>query len=298
MNNNIKIAQYAPFLEFQKGYTPDFVHDAIKKNNLEGLHIVDHLNPIESLKFLKEFTFLNKLYISCVEDHDYSFLGNLVQLKELNIQQSRQNNKEINLSSLSELKKLTLHWRKSVKGLTHCVNIEELGMLDFKEKNLIVINKLKNLQKLIIKVASIEVLNGVEDLKLLEFLHLGSCAKLKNIKALDGLTNLKKLEFEKCKKIEDLDKLLNLPNLDTLRLINCGKIQSIKFIKNFPLLKHFSLIGDTEVIDGDMKPAKDIEDVVYVHKKYYNIKIANKKHDELMKKNRAKIKEIEQRYAN
>jgi hypothetical protein len=95
-----------------------------------------------------------------------------------------------------------------------------------------------------------------------------------------------------CPKIEDYDALTNLPNLESLRIVDCKGVPSIKFINNFPALKILSLLGNTDVLDGDMKPAKDIKEVFYNDRKHYNIKIENMENEAQSKRNIDKIKRL------
>ena len=85
MQNKIKISPYGNMLVYKKGYAPDFVKNVIDKHTLEGLRIFDHLDRLDNLDFLKEYSFLKKLDIDCMDDHDYSFLVNLTNLNYLGI---------------------------------------------------------------------------------------------------------------------------------------------------------------------------------------------------------------------
>ena len=120
---------------------------------------------------------------------------------------------------------------------------------------------------------------------------IANCGRLKSIKNINGLKKLSLLNIEACSKIEDYIELKILPNLFKLSIINCKNLASINFIKNFNSLRELSLLGNTTIVDGDLRPALPIEKVVYSPKKHYNIKIENKKQDELMKANLKKIKE-------
>ena len=119
---------------------------------------------------------------------------------------------------------------------------------------------------------------------------MGNCRSLKSVKDLNGLKKLKKIEFNVCSKIEDYHFLTDLPNLECLEFIDCRDIKTIKFIKNFPKLRELALLGNTNVLDSDMRPAKDIEDLCYAPRKHYNIKIETPKYDELRKQNLKKLR--------
>ena len=108
MNNEIELSPYGNMLIYKKGYSPDFVKDAIDKNNLEGLRIFDHLDRLDSLDFLIQFDFLEGLDIDCIYDHDYSFLLNFLNLKTLGIGLSTTAKNTIDLSNQKNLTKLSI----------------------------------------------------------------------------------------------------------------------------------------------------------------------------------------------
>jgi len=292
MKDEIEVSPYGDMLIYKKNYTPVLVKEIIDEHKLKGLRIFDHLDKLNSLNFLKNYNFLERLDIDCIDDQDYSFLKELPNLKYLGIGISVKEKNFIDLSNQRNLKKLSIQWRKGkITGLEKCTELTSLCLVDFKEKDFSPIHHLKNLIELEVKTASIETTNGLENLENLESLLIANCGRLKSIKNINGLKKLSLLNIEACSKIEDYIELKILPNLFKLSIINCKNLASINFIKNFNSLRELSLLGNTTIVDGDLRPALPIEKVVYSPKKHYNIKIENKKQDELMKANLKKIKE-------
>jgi Leucine-rich repeat (LRR) protein len=292
MNREIEIAPYAPLLIYKQGYTLEFVRSIIQERNLEGLRIFAHLKDdrLKDLDFLKEYTFLNRLDIASVDDYDFSFLLLLKGLKRLSINIEGKN--RIDLSDQINLENLAIEWRNGkIFGLENCQNLTSLCLINFKEEDFIAIESIIKLKELNIKTASVRTCNGLENLTALENLSLGYCENLKSIHQINGKQNLKSLSIEACSKIEDYESLEDLPNLQNLELIDCKGIKSIGFISRFPSLKKLSLLGNTDILDGDMTPATKVEELFYKHRKHYNVKIENKKADALEKKNMEKLKE-------
>jgi len=288
---NIKITPYGSLLVFKKGYTPEFVKTTISNHKLNGLRISVTFDDelLGNLDFLREYDFLEALSISSKEDYDYGFLSSLKNLKTLSFNVFGKN--KIDLSALAKLEKLVLEWDNNIiSGLEGCSNIKELCLIDFKEKDFSKISHLYQLKELKIKTASIKSTEGLERLTQLEKLSFGNCRYIKSIKEVNYLTQLTSLEIDACTKIEDYDRLINLINLNKLELTNVKGLPSIKFITNFHSLDKLMLLGNTEVLDGDMKPAQVVKQVAYKHRKYYNVKIENKEHDELAKRNLEKLK--------
>ena len=279
------------YLKYQKDYTPDYVEKVIKENKLNGLRIFAILQEdrIDSFGFLIEYTFLEGLGIASRDDYDYEFLKSLTNLKRLSIQKFGEY--QIDLSHQINLESLSLEWRKKIVGLENCQKLTCLCLVDFKkEADLRKISMVKNLKELTIKTASIKSVEGVSRLTSLERVSFGNCRSLKSVKDLNGLKSLKKIEFSVCSKIQDYHLLTDLPKLECLEFTSCRDIASIKFIENFPKLKRLVMSANTNILDSDLRPAQKVEKVFYNHRDHYNLKIENKEHEEIIKRNREKLK--------
>lgn len=290
MYNKIDISPYGNMLVFKKGYTAEFVKKAIQKHRLNGLRIFDHLDRLDTLDFLNDYIFLEKLDIDCMYDHDYSFLTSLTQLKHLSIGISVKQSNAIDLSNQQELETLGINWRKKITGLENCKRLSLLTLADFKEKDLQKIQGLKSLVELRIKTGAIENLSGADKWINLRSLNIGNCKKLQSIKAINHLTNLKELYLDVCPNINDYEEVTYLPNLDTLSLTDCGKVKSLKFIERYDALQKLSLLGNTVILDGDLVPAKRIKSLQHKHYSHYNVKLENPSYNQNVKNNLEKIK--------
>ncbi len=286
----IQISPIGNFLIYNKAYTPKQVEKIIKDKNFNGLRIFAQLQAdrIDGFDFLNEYNFLEGLEIASRDDYDYNFLKSLTKLKHLNLQ--NQGTSQIDLSFQNNLEVLSLQWRNNIVGIENCKKLKRLCLVDFKANNLEFVKDLISLEELKIATSTIKNLDGITNCVLLKLLILGNCKSLNSIKSINHLSMLKELEIDRCQKIQDYNLLTDLPNLECLQLTDCKDIQSIQFIRNFPKLKKLVMLGNTNVLDTDIKPARDIEEVIYSHRNHYNIKIENKKNDELIKQNLEKIK--------
>ena len=243
---------------------------------------------MDAIDFLKDFSFLETLHINSVDDFDFSFLKNLVNLKDLLI--GVEGKKLIDLSYCVNLEKLTIEWRKEVRGIEKCGNLQLFSLYGYKKSDLSQFAMLTSLKKLIMKSSAIGSLNGINALAKIENIRIANCKKLNSVLHLNGLNKLEYLEFNTCPNIVNFSSVKNLPNLKTLYLIDCEEISSIKFIHNFPLLETFGLLGNTNITDGDTLPAKGIQHLSYRHYPHYNFKIPTPEADALEKRNLDKIK--------
>ena len=240
----IEISEHGNLLMYKLGHSAEAVRDLINSRKLNGLRIFDYREPLESLDFLRGFTFLKRLEITCSEDQDYSFLRDLTQLEHLSIGPSWPMENPIDLCHQANLKYLSIQWRRNrIHGLEACQNLEDLCLVEFKESDLELISKLRNIVRLRIKTGSLKRLIGIENLKELEVLEVGNCRSLVSIAHLNGLGNLRSLKFESCPKISDFGDLIDLPLLESFKLIRCGEIPDIDFAGRFPNLSEPELLG-------------------------------------------------------
>ncbi|RAV97598.1 hypothetical protein [Pseudochryseolinea flava] len=291
MNNGIEISPYGSLLVYKKGYTAEEVLSIIRQHNLRGLRIFAQLKDdrLPDLDFLSEYNFLEALDITSVDDSSFSFLDKLGNLKHLTVNCPGQN--IIDLSKQTELETLTLHWRKGkIFGLEKCNRINSLCLVDYTEEDFKPVASLLNLEDLKVKTALITTCRGLENLTKLKSILLGNCKKLSEIDGLKDLKRLIHLSFDLCPQIRNYTPLRYLINLETLQIVDCKGVSSIRFIENLPALKRILLLGNTDVLDGDLMPARNIKEVFYKHRKHYNATIENKDKDNLVKSNVEKIK--------
>lgn len=265
--NQIKVFEAENLLEYRKGYSADFVKRMIFEKKLNGMRVFAHLKEdnLDSLTFLNEFSFLKSLVISTRNEDDYGFLKYFNELKYLSIQ--NEGKILIDLSGLTNLERLSLQWRKNVIGLGNCINLKDLGLIDFNKDDLQELFGLKNLIKLRIKGSSLQSLNGIDKLINLEYLLLGNCKKLELIGSLNYLNKLKQLEFDTCPSIKDFTSL-KINSLEHLSLDNCKNLRSLSFITNLTSLKRI-VLGNTIVVDGDLRPLSNIKEKYFVRKSHY-----------------------------
>lgn len=263
----------ATYLLYKNSYSIDFINKILNEKKLNGIRIFADLFRLSDISFLENFNCLKKLSISSVDDYDFAFLKKMTNLETLSIHCEGKN--EIDLSCQKSLKELYLKWRKKISNLDKCTELNDLTLIQFTEKELKKIGHLPKLNRLRILTGSICCLKEIQNYPGLKCLVLGPCRKLSSIGDLNGLMYLETLEIESCKQITDYHLLNKLPELKSVTLHNCGDIDSIKFIENFPKLKLLSLTGDTNVVDGNLKPVKRLVNAFGADRKHYNTKIPN-----------------------
>lgn len=274
MKTRIDVSQYGSLLVFKKGYSPSFVLETLKSENLIGLRIFAHLKEdrLSNVDFLSDYSFLEALDITSLDDYDFKFLSDLPKLKRLSI--FVEGSSEINLAAQVDLNYLAIQWRKGkIKGLEHCQKLETLCLVEYKESDFLPINVLRQVRSLQVKTASVKTLNGIKDLEFLQSLLLGYCPSLRSIRPLNGLRDLGSLEINLCTNIHDYENLTDLPNLKSLTIIDCKSIDSIGFIKNLPSLEKVALIGNTKVLDGDLTPLQGLKEYFFSPYPHYNMKM-------------------------
>lgn len=289
MESNIEISPFGNNLMFKSGYNKDFVFTILQERNLDGIKINTRWENITDLSFLSEYEFLESLDVVGVGDFNFSFLISLKKLKKLSI--SIEGNNVIDLSNQTNLESLSLHWRKGkILGLEQCVKITSLCLVNYSEKDFIPISSLLSLEDLKVKTALINSCDGLMSLTKLKSILLGNCKKLSSLDGLGNLKNTTSIAFDLCPQIKNYDEIVNLHKLENLQITDCKGVDSIKFIDSLVRLKKLSLLGNTDILDGDLVPAKKVKEVFYKHRKHYNVTIENKEYDSLVKSNLNKLK--------
>ena len=180
---------------------------------------------------------------------DYSRIGELSSLRELEIMTTGNDNGGVKMSdidwitSLKGLKKLFLCHNaiSDISALEELTELEELNLADNRIENsdLKYLRGLKKLKELYLylnkDLSNVDVLSSLESLQLL---HLGGCRKISDISALTGLSNLKELKigfddnitFEYFKDFKGLE-IIWLQgcnaNRDYSKLSSCKKLKTI-----------------------------------------------------------------------
>lgn len=291
MSGEIEISPNGSLLVYKNKYSAEYARSIIQEQKLCGLRIFAQLKDdrLPDLDFLSEYSFLEALDITSVDDCNFGFLAHLKNLKDLTINVVGKNT--IDLSNQINLENLTIQWRKGkILGLDKCYKITSLCLVDYEEEDLTPIASLINLYDLKVKTASVKNVNGIENFTNLKSLLLGNCKKLSSICKLDKLKNATSVSFELCPQIIDYELIGCLSNLENLQISDCKSISTIRFLQKLPSLNRLVLLGNTDVLDGDLIPAKNIKEVFYKHRKHYNIKIDKKNYDSMIKNNLKKIK--------
>jgi hypothetical protein len=52
-------------------------------------------------------------------------------------------------------------------------------------------------------------------------------------------------------------------------MTDCGKVESIRFVRNFTLLERLEILGNTNIVDGDLSPSAGIADKFIRPRKLY-----------------------------
>jgi len=176
---------------------------------------------------------------------------------------------EVDFSSFNNLKKARLTNKKR-KNLGLCTTLTELIICKVnKEKD--DLSQLSNLTSLDISEGNIVDLNFLSSLNNLKVLKLNYLSKLTDSSGLQYVSDtLEELEIESCKKMDILNYLTDLRSLKKL-ILSGFKFENIDWVKELPNLEHLSLV-DSNVLDGNLDPAKNIDYVGIDNRRHYNYK--------------------------
>ena len=243
--------------------------DFFKKENFAGISISRYYGyKLNELDFLKDYPFIEQISVTS-QTIKLSGLNYLTNLKSLSLINGKQ---KIDFSNFPNLKNCKIEWNNKLKNINSCKKLSKLQITKFntKDKNLIILSDLINLEKLNLIRTNINSLKGIEKLLKLEELEINFA---KNIEYLSEIVNisdtLKILYLNNCKNIKDYKDIAKLQNLYWLKLTKCNNIASLKFIKQMPNLKKLSFV-DTNILDGNLKACIGLDFIGFSNKKHYS----------------------------
>jgi hypothetical protein len=289
MSNGIEISPIGNLLLYKRGYSPEFVKSVLDKFRLKGLKVNSRSEKLVSLEFLTDFVYLRSLEIVGQGDFSFGFLNSLRRLERLSI--GADGKTPIEFSNLIRLEDLTLLWRKDrIHGLEKCQRLTSLCLVEYEEDDFRPVEKFTGLIQMQVKTGSIQSVKGIESLTNLRSLLLGNCKRLSSLDDLASSKNLSSLRVELCPRLQNYNPVGFLSKLEELEIIDCNGIQTIKFVEKLRALHRLSLLGSTDVLDGDLLPAKHVKEVFYKNRNHYNVRIENTAYDKLVEANRKKVK--------
>jgi len=255
----------------------DYLDECIYYINSYKVKSIDVTMPYyqdSNINFLEKCPHVTDIALDSSNLKDISGLLHINKIKSLSITESVTVDGKVNvdLSLYPNTETLYIHWTKKVKGLSFLHNLKELAIWKYAPatSDLSEIASLCSLEILRITQGKIASLNGIESLQELKHLELNYLRNLSSLKGLETLyKNLKTLETECCKKIEDFSYVKFLTSLEVLKLCNSGQIESLSFIKALKNLTHF-VFSRTNLLDGDITPCLHLNYVYYDSKKHYS----------------------------
>jgi hypothetical protein len=186
------------------------------------------------------------------------------------------NTKIINIDQIQTLKAFGSSYFYLHNSVLGCEYLEYMKIDKIKEKDLSSFHKLKNLKQFWFLDRTIESFDGIEAIKSLEYIKLGTCPKLKKIDKIDQLSNLVILILENNPKaLIDYSLVMKLKNLKMLILDNQGEIETLEFLRNHPSLEGIGLVGNTKILDGNLSVLLEVpklKGLTFDDKRGYNMK--------------------------
>jgi hypothetical protein len=249
--------------------------DFVLNHSINGLSI--NKTTEDNLKSILDFVLINNitlkvLNLSNLTLSNLDFLYQFTSLEKLVLIVEAQCT--FDFSKLKNLTSLELFYNKFLHSFFTLENLQSLTLHKLKIKHSSEFQLLKKLRVLNISQSSLTEITEFSNLKELKTIELRYFPKLDKIEPLTNCSQIENLYFQNCKKITDWNCIEKVLNLKSITFENCGLIPSVKWLKKLPL-KNFRLIGDTNVLDGNLKWLLQIKDIQYLNfpvNKHYNLK--------------------------
>lgn len=228
-------------------------------NDLTYLEINDaSLFNLKDLNFLKDFGFLEKIFVIGDEQLDISGIQFLKNIRKIDLG--------------SDFKKITFDFNAfpflefyvgpyDKKNLTpfESQTIKTLYTRNVKG-NFRVFSKMLNLEELLVEKINAENLEGLETLSKLRILDITSTKALRFLQPLEVLQRLEELTLLFCKEITSYEPLRQAKQLKRLHLSESAPTQSLDFVRDLPALERIGVFID--VLDRDLSPLVGVKNVL------------------------------------
>lgn len=221
MFNTLKIGGFK-ILQLNDGNLLPEAVAYVDKGKAEGInlnYITNWRTDLEPLRTSKTMKCLIVNDYPPSMNYDYSAIHSLSSLIHLSVNTA--DKKEIDFAAFPRLTSVTLRWRPKASSLFRCIQLKDLFLGNYNEKDLSKLSELKNLKYLRINLGSVISLTGLRNISGLEELMLMQATKL-----------------------EDIDEILELRHLKYLRVSNCKRIKNINAIKKMKIPK-LEIVGTT-----------------------------------------------------
>lgn len=180
---------------------------------------------------------------------------------------------EVDFSIFSNLKTVRATNKKR-SNLGSCVGLNELCLSNI-NKSKDDLSKLTELKSLEITRGNISDIGFLTSMNSIETLRLNYLYKLADVSGLiDVRETLQELEIQSCKRVNWDGELGQMKQLRKLMLAGF-EFENLEWVNRLPNLVHLALV-DSNVVSGDISPAKNIEYVGIDNRRHYNYRFDRK----------------------
>lgn len=263
-SKSLKVSSF----EFESEIEIEKIVQCLREEKITHLIISTYGNCYRvDLTNLKYMPFIESLALDSAGYINTKTLESLPLLKSLWLNENF--GEVINLEPLKNLRKLILYSCNNVTGIETICGLHTLKLGKYKEKNLLKLSNLTELEALEFVQPKCESFLGIEKLTKLKCLTVFYASKLLSIDNIKFLTNLEYLDFSNCKKIESFEALNYLVNIINVGISQSADLENVKWIEKMPQLQKATILM-TNVIDGDISLLVKVPMHSYTNKKHFN----------------------------
>lgn len=162
---------------------------------------------------------------------------------------------ELDLGRFPRLTDLSAQWPQMAGTLSECPLLESLYIGSYGGDDLTPLRHNAELSKLRMKDRpALHSLAGLGKLQRLRHLGIYMAARLEDFTALEDIELLNELHLEACRSLRDLAPIAAHRSLAILNAAECGDVTSLRPLVGLDQLETIWMFGDTRVLDDDLSP--------------------------------------------
>ncbi len=245
--------------------------EALRDAKVRELVVAPGLGAFD-LDFVAELPWIERLAVFSISTLQWSGLQSLSKLRSLEIHALRTVGR-LDVSCFPQLRHLVAPWWRGGESVFACRRLEELSIRYFPMPDLAEFRGLQKLRSLELLQGGLQASRGVASAADLERLRFGMLTRLSNLDGFEQLRKLRSLTLQSCRKIRTLERLAGLRRLEELVLDDVGQLESVRPLARLHALRKLNLVGDTNVMDGDLRPIAElphIDSVVIRGRRHYS----------------------------
>lgn len=252
--------------------------EVMNQDNIKNLEINPNFFKEQDLRFLREFNFIEGLYVLVESINDMTPIQSLPNLRILIVDNKLKGC--LDFRAFKDLEECFFVWGiQGSETIFETFSLTRLRIDNYDKFEIFEIQSLKDLISLSLYYSKLINLNGICNLSKLVNLDLTSCNYLEDIKKIEYIQSLYTLRLDNCKNLKSFEPIGDLKKLKSLSFNDVGNLPSLNFLEGLNNLEEIFFTGNTKIEDGNLNVLNNLlqngnlKKVIFKNRKHYSHRV-------------------------